>query len=139
MLVKKLVILISVVFSSCVMEPPLTYYVFSIKNNSDCSIYVCSRTFNNDIGSFDTITSGKAINIQVSRKHCYKNYGDTLIHKMFKDFELSSSKGTLVLDPFKRALWAENLDKLVGWRCKSGICTYSLNILNKDIDEREVR
>jgi hypothetical protein len=131
--IKTTIILSCLFVLSCVMESPLTYYSFTIKNSTNTAIVVESKTIDDNYIRFDTLNKGQAINRKILQLQCFADYKDTLIRSFFKNLKLSIPNKSLYIDPLNRKNWNENLESLTGSNCKSGTCFYSLTINEKEI------
>ena len=120
---------------SCVMESPITCYVFKIVNKTSTTLIIESKSewfWNNNL-IFDTLGPNQELKKTMPKHQCFMNYHDTLIHSFFQVLQVESVEGNLKIDPFKRTHWIDSCDFLRQNKCKGGNALYILEVKESDL------
>lgn len=125
-------IVIYLIFSGCIYEPPPTFYEFNIANYSENDIIIISRTIKEDNTSYDTVKVNAKYHRRMVKLHCYNDYyHDSLLYAFFKRLEIYSKNKPMEMNVFNRINWKEDLNNLESAKgCKSGLLIYELAVRN---------
>lgn len=115
------------------MEPPITFYSFSIINKTDKPIIIESKTIKDKYISYDTITTSQRFYKRIRKVQCFYEYKDTLISSFFELLKVRPYGKVLILDAHKTDNWVLKADSLSNGKCKGGACDYILIIKKSDL------
>ena len=122
--------LISIVSSSCVMEPGAVFYHFIVKNETKKTVLITIETIEDSKFSVDTVNSSRQIEREIVHIGCYKDYGDSLIKYFFKEFNIKT-EAEINLDLYNRKNWIDSTE-LSGLICKGGNAFFILELKESD-------
>jgi hypothetical protein len=114
------------------MESPVTIYSFTIKNNTNHEVLIKVKPKDDKYFNIYTLENNNVYYVRFYKLQCYTDYKDSLITHFFSELNIDVNNQLIKKNPYDYSNWKVNLDTLSGFRCKSGICNYFLEIESKD-------